>query len=74
LTPIEVAAQKYNLHAHMLADLVDKGELRAVQVGRKIAVAEGEVFELVEEMTGDAKKYEPLEGKPIRVSRAAEKY
>jgi hypothetical protein len=72
--PLEDAAQKYDLRAHVLTDLVEKGELRAVQVGRRIAVAEGEVFDLVKEMTGDGKKYAPLEGKPIRVSKAAEKY
>ncbi|MBN1811303.1 MAG: hypothetical protein JXA14_05670 [Anaerolineae bacterium] len=72
--PLEDAAQKYDLRAHVLTDLVEKGELRAVQVGRKVAVAEDEVFDLVKEMTGDGKKYATLEGKPIRVSKAAEKY
>ncbi|MBN1811459.1 MAG: hypothetical protein JXA14_06470 [Anaerolineae bacterium] len=72
--PLEDAAQKYDLRAHVLTDLVEKGELRAVQVGRKIAVAEGEVFDLVKEMTGDGRRYAALEGRPIRVSKAAEKY
>jgi predicted site-specific integrase-resolvase len=71
--PLEDAAQRYSLQAHILARLVDKGELRAVRVNRKIAVAEREVFDLVKEMAGNG-RHEDLEGSPIRVGEASEKY
>jgi len=71
---LEDAAQKYNLRAHALTDLVERGKLRAVWVDHTIAVAENEVFEIVKEMTGDGKRYAKLEGKPIRLTQAAGKY
>ncbi|MBN1979089.1 MAG: hypothetical protein JW918_16945 [Anaerolineae bacterium] len=71
---LEDAAQKYNLRAHALTDLVEQGKLRAVRVDHTIAVAEDEVFEVVKEMIGNGEGYEGLEGKPIRLTQAAGKY
>ena len=72
--PLEDAAKKYDLHIHLLTDLVERGKIKAVRINRRIAVAEEEVFNLVKEMTGDGRKYAALEGKPIRVTKAARKY
>jgi hypothetical protein len=71
---LEDAAQKYNVPMHVLADLIEKGNLRAVRVNRKVAVSASDAFDLVKEMTGDGKKYAALEGSPIRVGEASEKY
>ena len=72
--PLEDAAQKYGLQMHVLADLIDRGKLRAVRINHTVAVAEGGVFEFVKETNGNGKKYAKLEGKPIRLTRAANKY
>ena len=72
--PLEDAARKYHLHKHLLTDLVERGKIKAVRINRRIAVAEEEVFNLVKEMTEDGRKYAALEGKPIRLTKAAEKY
>jgi predicted site-specific integrase-resolvase len=72
--PLKDAAQKYGLQMHVLTDLVEKGKLRALRINHMVIVAEGEVFELVKATNGNGKKYAKLEGKPIRLTRAADKY
>jgi hypothetical protein len=71
---LEDAAYKYDLPTSLLTDLVEQEEIRAIQVNDSIAVAEDEMFGLVSARTGDRKRYAPLEGNPIRLTRAAEKY
>jgi hypothetical protein len=72
--PLEDAAREYDLPTSLLTDLVEKEEIRAIQINGSIAVAEDEMFGLVSARTGDGKMYAPLEGNPIRLTRAAEKY
>jgi hypothetical protein len=72
--PLKDAARKYDLPMSLLTDLVEKGEIQAVQVNNSIAVAEKELFGLVRARVGKGGGYKSLEGKPIRLTRAAEKY
>ena len=71
---LEEAAQKYGLHVRLLNQLVENGEITAGLVDHKIVIAESEVVSFVKKTVGDGKKYAALEGKPIRVSKAAQKY
>lgn len=71
---LEEAARRYGLHVRLLNSMVENGEIRAAMVDHKIVVAESEIVTLVKRIVGDGKKYAALEDKPIRVTKAAEKY
>jgi predicted site-specific integrase-resolvase len=71
---LDDAAKKYGIHVDTLVGLVEEGQLRAVRVNRKIAIAENEVFDLIKQTVAGRARYATLEGKPIRVSEASEKY
>ena len=71
---LEEAARRYGLHVRLLNQLVEKGDIRAAMIDHKIVVAESEIVAFVQKTVRDGKKYTALEGKPIRATKAAEKY
>jgi len=80
---LQEAAEKYKISAEVLTQLANSGKIRAVRLngnGGGIAVAEKDVREqadqqrLLEKLRQVQEKYAYLDGQPIRLNRAANKY
>jgi len=72
---LQEAADKYKISAEILTQLANSGKIRAVRLngnGGGIAVAEKDVRKRVLDLAQE--NYSELEGRPIRVTKAAERY
>lgn len=64
---LDEAARRYRISRETLTQMIESGKIRAVKVDGRVAVAECDVLAVSEP--------DPeLRGRPIRVSKAAEKY
>ena len=71
---LEQAATKYNLDKALLTELAEAGRIKAGKLDGTIVLAEEEVKRVAQKLSEHASKYGTLDGKPIRVTEAAEKY
>ncbi|HDQ74098.1 MAG TPA: hypothetical protein ENN19_18690 [Chloroflexi bacterium] len=71
--PLSEAAERYRLSAGALSRAVEHGTIKAVKINGDVAVAEEDLREIVD-VREAVQVDESLQGKPIRVTEAAEKY
>ena len=70
--PLEEAARRYGLSRDVLTRLIEDGKIRAANVNGGIAVTEEDIHIMA--LQSGSQRDKDLEGHPIRLSRAAEKY
>ncbi len=69
--PLPKAAKRLGISAAALQGLIDSGNIRVAQLNGTIAVAESELDQII---AITREQYKHLQGKPITVAEAVEKY
>src|SRR5512140_1020318 len=69
--PLPQAAKRLKISAASLQGLIDSGNIRAVKLNGTVAVAESELDQII---AITREQFKHLQGKPITVAEAVEKY